>query len=180
MTDSPVEFLTIGHSDRSIAEFLELLEAARVDVVVDVRRLPGSRKYPWFDQDALTASLQERAICYVHLTALTGRRPKQPDVPDEVNALWQNRSFHNYADFTLSDEFAEGLAQLRSLDAEVPAMLCSEAVWWRCHRRLIADQLLAAGETVRHIMGPGDPKPATLTPGAVVKNGRATYPAATD
>lgn len=172
------DFFTIGHSDRSLAEFLELLAESEIDVVIDVRRLPGSRKYPWFDHEALAASLAECGVAYKHETALTGRRSKQPEVAEETNAFWTNRSFHNYADYALSEEFQAGLSRLRATECARPVVMCSEAVWWRCHRRLIADHLLAHGETVLHIMGPGQVKPAELTVGAVVgDNARVTYPA---
>lgn len=178
MTEHSPTYLTVGHSNHEMADFLAILREAGVDCIVDVRRLPGSKKYPWFDQENLAPSLREAGIGYVHVPALTGRRPKQPDVPDDVNAFWENRSFHNYADYALSDEFARGLQELRSTEAERPALMCSEAVWWRCHRRIIADHLLSNGESVEHIMGPGSIKPASLTPGALVRDGRVSYPAA--
>lgn len=171
------QFFTIGHSDRSIEELLELLQEAEVTAVVDVRRLPGSKRYPCFNQDVLAATLESRGVAYRHETALTGRRPKQTEVDDQVNGFWTNRSFHNYADYALSEEFGEGLDRLRASDFERIAVLCSEAVWWRCHRRIIADHLLARGEFVTHILGRGSTAPATLTEGAFVHpDGRVTYP----
>ncbi|QCU77808.1 DUF488 domain-containing protein [Citricoccus sp. SGAir0253] len=174
-------FLTVGHSTRTLAEFLALLDSADVGLVVDVRRLPGSRRHPHFDEEALRESLPGAGIDYRRLPALAGRRSRDRDVPDEVNGLWRNRSFHNYADHALSAEFRDGLAELRSWGAERRlAVMCSEAVWWRCHRRIIADHLLAAGEQVLHLMDVGTAPPAQLTPGAVVDpdGGRVTYPAA--
>lgn len=168
-------FYTVGHSNRPLEEFLTMLGDAGVGLVVDVRRLPGSRACPWFDQEQLAPALREVGIDYVHEVALTGRRPRQPDVLAEVNALWRNQSFHNYADYALSDEFAAGLARVREAAAAAPALLCSEAVWWRCHRRIIADHLLAQGDPVEHIME--TIVPATLTPGASVRDGQVTYPA---
>lgn len=171
------EFLTVGHSNLEFGDFLDMLHGAGVDAIVDVRRLPGSRKYPWFDRENLAPALREAGIGYRHAVALTGRRPRQRDVPAEVNGFWENRSFHNYADYALSGEFQEGLAELRTGDAARPALLCAEAVWWRCHRRLIADHLLARGETVLHLMGPGRLTPAKLNEGAEVgADGTLTYP----
>ncbi|GGO65747.1 hypothetical protein GCM10010910_23620 [Microbacterium nanhaiense] len=170
---------TIGHSTRPLDDFLALLAASEIDVVVDVRKLPGSRRYPHFDADALSGSLREAGIAYERIPSLTGRRPVSRDVPFETNAWWQNRSFHNYADHALSSEFREGLAGLRAASAERRiALMCSEAVWWRCHRRIIADQLLAHGAEVRHILGEDHTDAATLSAGAVVGPGRlVTYPA---
>ncbi|MGO1765264.1 MAG: DUF488 domain-containing protein, partial [Brevibacterium yomogidense] len=128
-------FFTVGHSDRSLEEFLGLLEENAVELVVDVRRLPGSSKHPQFDQDALSASLAGTGIGMIRSPALTGRRPVSKTVAFEANAWWQNRSFHNYADHALSDEFHEALEELRSWGAEKRvAVMCAEAVWWRCHR----------------------------------------------
>lgn len=179
-------FFTVGHSNRSLKEFLELLEENEVDLVVDVRRLPGSSKHPHFDEDALGASLGEVGVELVRSPALTGRRPVSKTVPFEVNAWWQNRSFHNYADHALSEEFRDALEEVRSWGSEKRvAVMCAEAVWWRCHRRIIADQLLARGEDVQHIMGPGQTMDAELSKGAVVDEAdgdtgaaRVTYPAA--
>lgn len=171
------EFLTVGHSNREIGEFLDMLRGAGADMVVDVRRLPGSRKYPWFDRENLAPALREAGIGYRHAPSLTGRRPRQKDIPAEVNGFWENRSFHNYADYALSGEFQEGLTELRGGDAARPTLLCAEAVWWRCHRRIIADHLLARGETVLHLMGPGKLTPAKLNEGAEVgADGSLTYP----
>ncbi|HTN55747.1 MAG TPA: DUF488 domain-containing protein [Microbacterium sp.] len=175
------EILTVGHSTHPLDEFLKLLGESGVSAVVDVRRLPGSNRYPWFNQDALSASLTAHGIGYAHVAELTGRRPVQHDVPDEVNALWRNRSFHNYADYAMGAEFAQGLDGLiAQADAQhPPAVMCSEAVWWRCHRRLIADHLLARGIRVGHLMPDGRVAGAELTKGAVVRDGGVQYPAAT-
>jgi uncharacterized protein (DUF488 family) len=173
-------FFTVGHSDRTIGAFLALLAEARVTLLVDVRKLPGSRSNPQFDEEALAPALADAGIRYRHEAALGGLRPVSKTIPFEVNALWRNRSFHNYADYALSDAFGDALRRLRSEGAEQVALMCSEAVWWRCHRRIIADHLLAAGEDVRHLMGSADgPRidPATLTPGAHVGvDGQVTYP----
>jgi uncharacterized protein (DUF488 family) len=112
------------------------------------------------------------------LTELGGRRPRARDIPPEVNGLWENQSFHNYADYALSDEFASGLARLLGLAAERRcAIMCSEAVWWRCHRRIIADHALVRGWPVFHLMGADRIVPASLTPGAQPRDGLVFYPA---
>ncbi|HRN61975.1 MAG TPA: DUF488 domain-containing protein [Luteimonas sp.] len=172
-------FFTIGHSDRSLPVFERLLHEAGVELVVDIRRLPGSRAHPQFDADALGDALAADGIGYDYAAALGGRRGRDLDVADEVNALWHNRSFHNYADYALSDAF--GLA----LDALVVAgrrrtstVMCAEAVWWRCHRRIVADHLLARGERVFHILSAGRIEPARMTEGACPQaDGRVVYPA---
>ncbi|MFD3687622.1 DUF488 family protein [Nocardiopsis sp. NPDC058631] len=170
---------TIGHSNRTLAEFIELLQESHVELVVDVRRLPGSARYPQFDQDTLSVVLGEAGIRYRRAEGLTGRRPVSKDVPFEVNAWWENRSFHNYADHALSDGFRSTLAELREWGrTRRSAVMCSEAVWWRCHRRIIADHLLARDEDVRHILGPGHIDAAQLSPGAFTDpHGNVTYPA---
>lgn len=170
-------FFTVGHSNRSLEEFLELLTENAVDLVVDVRRLPGSSKHPHFDEDALGASLSEVGVDFARSPGLTGRRPVSRAVPFDVNGWWQNRSFHNYADHALSEEFREALEELRVQGQEHrAAVMCAEAVWWRCHRRIIADHLLARVDAVHHIMGPGQTTEAKLSDGAVVADGGVTYP----
>lgn len=172
-------FATIGHSSRSLDEFLAMLGAAKVELVVDVRSFPRSRTNPAFNIDRLPAELALRQIGYRHCPALGGRRGRQPDVDQNVNALWRVRSFHNYADYALGDEFAAALAELVRLGEERRlALMCAEAVWWRCHRRIIADYLLARGHAVEHLMAPGQAEPATLTPGArPTAAGNVVYPA---
>jgi uncharacterized protein (DUF488 family) len=172
-----VTFFTIGHSTHPLDEFASLLSGAAVELVVDVRRLPGSRRNPQFDEDGLVVTLPERGIGYTRVAELAGRRGVDPDVPFEVNALWRNRSFHNYADHALSVAFRDGLDRLRGEERMPAAIMCSEAVWWRCHRRIIADHLLALGEEVVHIMPSGDLVPASITPGAVLTERGVEYPA---
>ncbi|WP_017612516.1 DUF488 domain-containing protein [Nocardiopsis salina] len=171
---------TVGHSNRTLAEFTGLLQEHGVALVVDVRKLPGSARHPQFDEDTLTGTLADLGITLQRAEELTGRRPVSKDVPFEVNAWWQNRSFHNYADHALSEGFAHALALLREWGHAHPtAVMCAEAVWWRCHRRIIADHLLARGEDVFHVLGPGRGEPARLSPGAVVgrgDDGLVTYP----
>ena len=157
-------FFTIGHSTRPIDEFIDLLSAAGVRLVVDVRTVPRSRTNPQYSSEALTKALSESGIDYQHIAALGGLRGRQQDVPAEVNAFWQNRSFHNYADYAVSEDFHSGLIRLRKLGHTAPcAIMCAEAVWWRCHRRIIADYLIAAGETVFHILGSNHVEQASMT-----------------
>ncbi|MBK0419838.1 DUF488 domain-containing protein [Leucobacter sp. CSA1] len=170
--------LTVGHSTHPFDEFVELLRGADAGAVVDVRRLPGSNRFPQFDRDALEAALPAHGISYRRIAELGGRRSAQREVPEAVNALWRNRSFHNYADYALTEPFDIGLAELLALaQDEQAAVMCSEAVWWRCHRRIIADHLLARGEVVAHLMPDGRLSPAELMPGAVVAGDSVTYPA---
>ncbi|MGM7697149.1 DUF488 domain-containing protein [Microbacterium sp. A84] len=171
-------FFTIGHSNRPLEEFVELLKESAITQVLDVRKLPGSSKYPQFNEDALGASLNERGIDLIRLDALTGRRPVNRDVPFEVNGWWENRSFHNYADHARSTEFRDALDALREQGAaHQTVLMCSEAVWWRCHRRIITDHLLARGDDVLHILGKGQIKSAALSDGAVIHSDHAvTYP----
>ena len=169
---------TVGHSTRSIEEFIALLQSAAIAVVIDVRRLPGSSRHPQFDEDSLRESLNAADIGYERIVELGGRRRVSKDVPFEVNAFWQNRSFHNYADYALSGEFESGFTRLRERGSkDRTTVMCSEAVWWRCHRRIIADHLLAHDEEVFHLMSQEQQPPASLTPGAVLDAGSVTYPA---
>lgn len=172
-------FFTIGHSRRPIEEFVALLRAAEVRLVVDVRRVPRSRNNPQYAQDILSAKLNTSDLDYIHIPELGGLRSRSP-VPRAVNAFWQNESFHNYADYAIGDEFQLGLRQLRQLGhAQQCAIMCAEIVWWRCHRRIIADYLIAAGETVIHILSPGRRQLATSTETLVrCPNGTLVYPLA--
>ena len=171
-------FFTVGHSNRTIEEFIDILRAERVAMVVDVRRLPGSRAYPQFDSENLKQSLAAAQIRYELVVPLGGRRSKMEAVPDETNAGWRNRSFRNYADYALTDEFKAGLKRLLTLGEERRcAIMCSEAVWWRCHRRIIADHLLARGAKVLHLMGNDRAQQAVPTDGAIIHDdGSVTYP----
>ncbi|MGO1561041.1 hypothetical protein CZ771_12980 [Actinomycetales bacterium JB111] len=170
---------TVGHSNRSTDDLLALLRESGILGIVDVRRLPGSARYPQFDADALAASLHAAGIDYRREESLTGRRGRIREVPPEVNAWWENRSFHNYADHALSAEFTRGLAGLIEEGGGRPtAVMCSEAVWWRCHRRIIADHVLARDLPVRHILGAGNVAAAELSAGAAIgPDGVVTYPA---
>lgn len=170
-------YFTIGHSTRSIAKFVELLRAGAVTMVVDIRTVPRSRTNPQYNEDVLGASLADYQIGHCRIAALGGLRKKVPEVPDEVNGWWQNRSFHNYADHALSDAFQEGLQELKALGRERRvAMMCSEAVWWRCHRRIVADYLIAQGEIVFHLMDRQVMEPARLSPGAETQGKTLIYP----
>jgi uncharacterized protein (DUF488 family) len=172
-------FFTIGHSTRPIAAFVELLRDAGIGTVADVRTMPRSRTNPQFNTAALAEALAEFQIGYAHIAALGGLRGRQKAVPPEVNAFWQNGSFHNFADYALGDEFRTGLAVLRETGQRTRcAIMCAEAVWWRCHRRIIADYLIASGETVFHILGPGHVDAARMTDAAETgPAGTLTYPA---
>ncbi len=171
------EVLSIGHSTRSAEELGALLAAQGVGTVADVRRFPGSRRHPQFGQEALRAQLRALGIRYAWLEALGGRRGKGEPVPAPSAGL-RNASFRRYGDYMQTAAFAEGLAALQALARERPtALLCSEAVYWRCHRRLIADALWAQGIVVRHILSGRDVRPHQPTPGACFEEGRVTYPA---
>jgi uncharacterized protein (DUF488 family) len=171
-------FYTIGHGTRPLAEFVELLQDVEVTLLVDVRTVPRSRTNPQYNKDTLPDTLAQFQIGYDHIAALGGLRGHKRDVPPEVNGFWQNASFHNYADYALSQSFRDGLTDLRAIGQRTTcAMMCAEAVWWRCHRRIISDYLLAAGEKVFHILGPGHIEPAHMNDGARVEGERVTYPA---
>jgi len=174
----PHAFYTIGHSTRPIDEFVDLLKPSRIDIVIDVRTIPRSRANPQYNTEDLINALSKFQIGYEHIAALGGRRGRTRSVSASVNAFWKNRSFHNYADYAMSGEFRSGLARLRELgDRNTCVLMCAETVWWRCHRRIIADYLIAAGETVFHILGAGNVAPASLTSGAVLeKDGVVSYP----
>ncbi len=171
-------FLTIGHSTRTLEEFTALLREAGADVVVDVRSVPRSRTNPQFNHDSFPGALAECQIAYRHIAALGGLRGHRRGAPPSPNGFWENASFRNYADYAMTPPFRDGLAELRAMaDGRTPAIMCAEAVWWRCHRRIIADYLLAAGETVLHIMAPGHVDPAHMTEAAQVQeDGSLVYP----
>ena len=174
----PNPFFTIGHSTRSIQEFVALLTSAEVKLVVDVRTVPRSRTNPQFNRDTLPESLALQGVAYEHCPALGGLRGKQPGIAPDVNAFWKNASFHNYADYAMGEEFRSTLEKLREMGrASRLTVMCAESLWWRCHRRIITDYLIAAGEEVFHILGPGHAEKARLTPEARVEpDGSLTYP----
>jgi uncharacterized protein (DUF488 family) len=167
---------TIGHSTHPLDAFCALLERHGVRRVADVRRFPGSRRHPQFNADALAAGLAEHGIAYAHLEALGGRRSA---VPGSENGGWENAAFRGYADHMATAPFAAGLAELEALAAAEPAaVMCAEALWWQCHRRLVADALVGRGWAVDHIGPDGGIAAHELTPFAVVEGGRVVYPAA--
>jgi uncharacterized protein (DUF488 family) len=166
---------TIGHSNRSLDEFLAMLDTAGIRILADVRRFPGSRKHPHFGHDALQDSLAEQKIAYRHLPSLGGRRGRAD--PDSPNRGWRVESFAAYADYMQTPEFEEGLAELEGLARGQPtAIMCSEALPWRCHRRLVADALIVNGWEVRDIFSPAQIKPHALTEFARVEGTKITYP----
>ena len=181
-------FFTIGHSMRPIGEFIDLLTASEIGIVVDVRTVPRSRTNPQYNGEKLPESLSRFQIAYEHVAELGGLRARAKDIAPEVNSFWQNQSFHNYADYAMSGSFRSGLARLRDVfqsqllrdtlgRVRRCAVMCAEAVWWRCHRRIIADYLIIGGEQVFHILGQGKVAIASLTPGARRGPGdTVTYP----
>jgi uncharacterized protein (DUF488 family) len=162
-----------------LAEFVALLRQVDVTLLVDVRSIPRSRMTPQFNGDTLPDALATEGIGYRHLPALGGRRQHRKGEPASLNLYWRVAAFRNYADYAETDEFRAGLDALSALARQDRcAIMCAEAVWWRCHRRIIADYLLADRRRVEHIMGPGQLGPATLTPGALVMpDGTLRYPA---
>lgn len=166
---------TIGHSNRSVTEFLGLLGQHGVQLVVDVRRFPGSRRHPHFGKEQLTQALQEAQIGYRHDVHLGGRRsfPRTAS----PNTGWRNDSFRSYADYMLTDEFVAALERLvADGEATTPAIMCSEAVPWRCHRNLVSDALTVRDVDVRHITSSAQPTRHTLTSFARVEGTTVTYP----
>ena len=144
-----------------------MLHGAGVTLVVDVRTMPRSRTNPQYNKDALSQSLASFEIGYEHIAALGGLRRKDRKVSPEVNAFWRIDSFHNYADYAMGEDFRAGLARLRELGRNQRCVImCAETLWWRCHRRIIADYLLAAGEEVFHLIGPKKTEPAHMTSAA--------------
>jgi uncharacterized protein (DUF488 family) len=167
---------TIGHSTHALDAFLALLARHGVRGIADVRRFPGSRRHPHFSREALAGALAPRGIAYSHLEALGGRRSVAPGSP---NGGWENAAFQGYADHMASPAFATGLAELEALAAAAPtAVMCAEALWWQCHRRLVSDALVARGWAVDHIGPDGRLTTHELTAFATVADGRLTYPAA--
>ncbi len=173
--DDPVDVWTIGHSIRSLDDFLYLLAENRIEAVADVRRYPGSRRWPHFAQTALAMSLEKRGLVYLWLPELGGRRTPRVDSP---NRAWRNPAFRGYADYMETDAFAEGLDRLLNLAFGLrTAVMCAEVLWWRCHRGLIADVLRWFGFGVIHILGPGSTSFHPYTAAARIVRGRLTYSA---
>jgi uncharacterized protein (DUF488 family) len=171
-------FYTVGHSTRTVAELAELLRGAGASLVVDVRTVPRSRTNPQFNADTLPAALAAYQIGYRHIRQLGGLRGRRKDQGASRNGFWENESFRNYADYAATPDFRAGMAELRDLGrTHVCAIMCAEAVWWRCHRRIITDYLLSDGQEVFHIMGPGKIERASMNPVAVrERDGTLVYP----
>jgi uncharacterized protein (DUF488 family) len=167
---------TIGHSTRAIDEFISLLKENEIKLLVDVRAWPGSKRYPQFNKDTLTLSLTAHGICYEHFPELGGKRKSKPD---SRNTAWRNASFRGYADYMETEQFQKGIERLLDVAAEAgsTAIMCAEAVWWRCHRSLIADYLKARGVEVLHIIGANKVEPHPYTSAARIVNGKLSYEA---
>jgi|SRR5690606_18238716 len=166
---------TIGHSTRSLEEFLVLLRSFDIKVLADIRRLPGSRKFPHFDQDELKKSLAENGIEYVYIEDLGGRRKP---AEHSKNTAWRNKSFQAYADYMETETFKNAAELLKTYALQNPtAMMCSEAVWWRCHRAMVSDYLKAQGWTVLHIMSEAKATEHPYTTPAKIQGNTVSYEA---
>ena len=164
---------TVGHSTLSIEDFILKLKSFDIELLIDVRSYPGSRRYPHFNKNNLSESLAEVAIHYEHLPELGGRRRARPD---SLNMTWRNESFRGYADYMETSEFHEGIERLLGIaKKQRVAIMCSEAVWWRCHRSMISDYLKVKGIDVIHIMGEGKSERHPFTAAARVVNGELSY-----
>jgi uncharacterized protein (DUF488 family) len=170
---SAVTVWTIGHSTLPIEEFISLLSANGIAVLADVRRFPGSRRHPQFGAEALSSALGEAGIRYEAFPDLGGRRDPRPD---SANLAWRNASFRGYADYMETAEFRAAIERLLAMGrTQRTAVMCAEAVWWRCHRGLIADYLKAAGHEVLHIGGNAVAAPHPYTPAARIVDGQLSY-----
>ena len=164
---------TIGHSTRPLTEFLDMLQSFNIKLLVDIRSLPGSRKFPQFDQDNLTISLAEVGIQYIHMSDLGGRRKVKKD---SINTRWNNTSFRAYADYMETTAFEDAIAELEHKALkQATAYMCSEAVWWRCHRSMVSDYLKAKDWTVLHVMAIGKVTEHHYTAPARIIDGRVSY-----
>jgi len=171
--DRAVRIWTVGHSTRSLDELIDLLEENKIEAVVDVRSYPGSRKFPHFNAEALTLSLPDSGVEYIPFKQLGGRRKVRPNSPHTV---WRNDAFRGYADYMDTADFMKGIDDLLKLAAgKRVAIMCSEAVWWRCHRSMISDYLKAEGVTVEHIVAPGKTESHPYTSAATIADGRLIY-----
>ncbi|MGD0899445.1 MAG: DUF488 domain-containing protein [Thermoguttaceae bacterium] len=173
MTRGSLTIWTIGHSTRTIEEFIDLLRRYQIEILVDVRHFPGSRRLPHFNRDTLHRALGAAGIHYEHLIELGGRRPARPD---SRNLLWRNASFRGYADYMETKPFRDGVDRLLEIArAGRTAVMCSEAVWWRCHRSMIADYLKATSTQVVHILGSDRVQEHPYTSAARLVDGRLSY-----
>jgi uncharacterized protein (DUF488 family) len=167
---------TVGHSTRTAHEFLELLRAHRIETVADVRRFPASRRHPHFSREQLEPALSAQEIDYHWLPGLGGRRSPRAD---SANTGWRVAAFRGYADYMETPEFTDALGELLGIaTSRRTAIMCAEALWWQCHRRLIADALLALGHDVGHIMSSDEALPHKLIPPARIRDGKLSYAAA--
>jgi len=170
---NPISLWTIGHSTLSIEDFISKLKSFEIQVLADVRSYPGSRRYPHFNREKLSASLADTGIRYEHFPELGGRRRARPD---SLNIAWRNESFRGYADYLETNEFRAGIDRLLNIATTQPtAIMCSEAVWWRCHRGLIADYLKAQGHKVLHIQSATKAEEHPFTVAASIVNGKLSY-----
>jgi uncharacterized protein (DUF488 family) len=165
---------TVGHSTRAIDHFISLVEENGVKLLADVRAFPGSRRYPRFNKEALSESLKANGIRYEHFPELGGKRKSKAD---SRNTAWRNASFRGYADYMETEQFQKGIERLLDVAAEAgpAAIMCAEAVWWRCHRSLIADYLKARGVEVMHVLGANKVEPHPYTSAARIVNGELSY-----
>ena len=171
---STTPIFTIGHSTRALADFLALLRAHEIRQVADVRAVPRSRRHPHFDIASLDSALAEAGVRYRHFPSLGGLRKARAD---STNTAWQHPGFRGYADYMETDLFQGGLELLMAFSAATrTAVMCAEAVWWRCHRRLLADALLVRGVTVQHILSDAKPKPHELSEFARADAAGVSYP----
>ena len=173
MTENRLEIWTVGHSTQAIEELIEALRSFEIKLLADVRSFPGSRRYPHFNKEQLKALLAADGIEYQHFAELGGRRRARPD---SNNMAWQNETFRGYADHMDTEEFRGGMARLLDVACERrTAIMCAEAVWWRCHRSLISDYLKAKGVEVTHIMASGKSEAHPFTSAARIVNGQLSY-----
>jgi uncharacterized protein (DUF488 family) len=170
---TPPVIYTVGHSTHDIDEFVTMLQSFRIALLVDIRGLPGSRKFPQFDRENLEVSLPKNGIQYVYMRDLGGRRRAKKD---SKNIRWRNASFRGYADYMETKEFNDAVAELASIAQDQPtAIMCAEAVWWRCHRSMVADFLKTKGWKVFHIMAPGKSEEHPYTSPARIVDGEVIY-----
>ncbi|MGI9583821.1 DUF488 domain-containing protein [Chryseobacterium sp. RRHN12] len=164
---------TVGHSVRSWEYFIEMLNSFKIEMVVDIRRFPGSKKYPWFSKENMKIRLPENNIDYIHLEELGGRRKVQPY---SINNRWRNESFRGYADYMQTTDFIKAVENLENTARKkITVFMCSEAVWWSCHRALVSDYLKAKGWKVEHIMDVSKTEEHPYTSPARVRNGNVFY-----
>jgi uncharacterized protein (DUF488 family) len=173
VSESSPAIWTVGHSTRSAREFVQILTSHKIESLIDVRTFPGSRRYPHFNREVLSESLSASGINYQHLPSLGGRREAKAD---SKNTAWKNAGFRGYADYMETTAFRDGAEQLLSIASESrTAIMCAEAVWWRCHRSLIADYLKAEGVEVLHILSESKTQPHPYTSAARIIEGKLSY-----